>query len=151
VAFITKLWTELRLGLAYGIPWALILILLMSWAQGNLAPLLNLQTYAFFLATTVSTAACMTQLCRGWLTKISSWMILPCGLMLLSAAIAIWALAAVICMSGFEGVNAKSYLGTISMMIAFSLNRYAYVLFMLLAVLNCWDLRRRMIQAAAQG
>jgi len=139
------------LGAAYGLGWAIITILTEAWMADSLMAFQDIRNYAFHLALAWIPSVILTRLSGAWLARRTAWTIVPCGLLLLVVAINMWALSFVLYMGGLEGVNTVAYVGTIVMTVMPIVSRDLHWVIMALAILNCWDLRRRMMPASVQG
>ena len=139
------------LGAAYGLGWAIITMFTEAWMTGSLVTFQHIWSYIFYLANAHITATSLTRLSGRWLARRKPWTIVPCGLLLLVAAILMSALSFVLFMGGLEGVNTLAYVGTVSMIVMPIVGRDLHWVIMALAILNCWDLRRRMMPSSAQG
>ena len=137
------------LGAAYGLGWTFVTMFLEAWMKGNFMEFLDIRNYAFYLAFVVTTTTILTRLSGGWLAKGKPWRIIPCGLILPMAAILILALMFVLFMGGLPGLNPMAYFGTVWMIVIPITMRDLHWLILALALLNCWDLRRRMMQTPA--
>lgn len=137
------------LGAAYGLGWAIVTMCTEAWMTGSFATFQDIWSYAFHFANAHITTTVLTRLSGGWLARRKPWTIVPCGLFLLVAAILMSALSFVLFMGGLEAVNTLAYVGTISMIVMPIVSRDLHWVLMALAVLNCWDLRRRMMPPSA--
>ena len=131
--------------------WAIITILTEAWMADSLMAFQDIRNYAFHLALAWIPSVILTRLSGAWLARRTAWTIVPCGLLLLVVAINMWALSFVLYMGGLEGVNTVAYVGTIVMTVMPIVSRDLHWVIMALAILNCWDLRRRMMPASVQG
>ena len=138
-----------RLGAAYGLGWAIVTMSTEAWISGSLVAFQHIWSYVFYFANAHITTTILTRLCGGWLARWKPWTIVPGGLLLLVAAILISALSFVLFMGGLEAVNSLAYVGTVSMIVMPIVSRDLHWVIMGLAILNCWDLRRRMMPASA--
>jgi hypothetical protein len=137
------------LGAAYGLGWAIVTMLSEAWITGSLVTFQHIWSYVFYFANAHITTTILTRLSGGWLARRKAWAIVPCGLLLLVAAILMSALSFVLFMGGLEGMNTLAYVGTVSMIVMPIVSRDLHWVVMALAILNCWDLRRRMMPASA--
>ena len=140
-----------RLGAAYGLGWAIVTMFTEAWMTGSFVTFQHILSYAFHLAFALIPTVILTRLSGAWLARRTAWTIVPCGLLLLMVAINMWALSFVLYMGGLEGVNTVAYVGTIVMTVMPIVSRDLHWVIMALAILNCWDLRRRMMPASVQG
>jgi hypothetical protein len=137
------------LGAAYGLGWAIVTTFTEAWITRSFVTFQDIQSYAFHLALVLIPAVTLTRLSGGWLAKRKPWTIVPCGLLLLIVAILMRALSFLLFMGGLEGVNTLAYFGTIVMTVMPIVSRDLHWVVMALAILNCWDLRRRMMTTSA--
>ena len=129
--------------------WAIITMLTEAWMADSLMAFQDIRNYAFHLALAWIPSVILTRLSGAWLARRTAWTIVPCGLLLLVVAINMWALSFVLYMGGLEGVNTVAYVGTIVMTVMPIVSRDLHWVIMALAILNCWDLRRRMMPSSA--
>lgn len=139
------------LGAGYGLGWAIVTICTEAWMTGSFVTFQHIWSYVFYLANAHITTTILTRLSGGWLARWKPWTIVPGGLLLLVAAILMSALSFVLFMGGLEAVNTLAYVGTISMIVMPIVSRDLHWVIMGLAILNCWDLRRRMMPPSTQG
>jgi hypothetical protein len=137
------------LGAAYGLGWAIVTMSTEAWMSGSFVTFQHILSYAFHLAFALIPAVILTRLSGGWLARRTAWTIVPCGLLLLMVAINMRALSFVLFMGGLEGLNPMAYVGTIVMTVMPIVGRDLHWVIMALAILNCWDLRRRMMPSSA--
>lgn len=137
------------LGAAYGLGWAIITMFTEAWMTGSFVTFQHILSYAFHLVFALIPSVILTRLSGAWLARRTAWTIVPCGLLLLVVAINMWALSFVLYMGGLEGVNTVAYVGTIVMTVMPIVSRDLHWVIMALAILNCWDLRRRMMPSSA--
>jgi len=140
-----------RLGAAYGLGWAIVTMFTEAWMTGSFVTFQHILSYAFHLVFALIPTVILTRLSAGWLARRTAWTIVPCGLLLLMVAINMRALSFVLLMGGLEGLNPMAYFGTIVMTVMPIVSRDLHWVVMALAILNCWDLRRRMMPVTAQG
>ena len=140
-----------RLGAAYGLGWAIVTMFTEAWMTGSFVKFQHILSYAFHLVFALIPTVILTRLSGAWLARRTAWTIVPCGLLLLMVAINMRALSFVLLMGGLEGLNHKAYFGTIVMTVMPIVSRDLHWVVMALAVLNCWDLRRRMMPSSSQG
>lgn len=138
-----------RLGAAYGLGWAIVTMFTEAWMTGSFVTFQHILSYAFHLVFALIPTVILTRLSGGWLARRTAWTIVPCGLLLLMVAINMRALSFVLLMGGLEGLNPMAYFGTIVMTVMPIVSRDLHWVVMALAILNCWDLRRRMMPSSA--
>ena len=139
------------LGAAYGLGWAIVTMFSEAWITGSFVTFQHILSYAFHLVFALIPTVILTRLSAGWLARRTAWTIVPCGLLLLMVAINMRALSFVLLMGGLEGLNPMAYFGMIVMTVMPIVGRDLHWVVMALAILNCWDLRRRMMPSSAQG
>jgi hypothetical protein len=137
------------LGAAYGLGWAIVTMSTEALMSGSFVTFQHILSYAFHLAFALIPAVILTRLSGGWLARRTAWTIVPCGLLLLMVAINMRALSFVLLMGGLKGLNPMAYFGTIVMTVMPIVGRDLHWVIMALAILNCWDLRRRMMPSSA--
>ena len=137
------------LGAAYGSGWAIVTMFTEAWMTGSFVRFQYIPSYVFHLAFALIPTVILTRLSGGWLARRTAWTIVPCGLLLLMVAINMRALSFVLLMGGLEGLNPMAYFGTIVMTVMPIVGRDLHWVVMALAILNCWDLRRRMMPSTA--
>jgi hypothetical protein len=138
------------LGSAYGLGWTFVTMSLDAWMTGSFITFQDIRSYAFHLVNAVITATILTRLSGEWLAKRKPWTIIPCGLILLMAAILMRALGFLFYFGGTEAANGLPYIGGMIVMIVIPIvSRDLHWVVMALAILNCWDLRRRMMHTTA--
>ena len=131
--------------------WAIVTMFTEAWMTGSFVTFQHILSYAFHLVFALIPTVILTRLSAGWLARRTAWTIVPCGLLLLMVAINMRALSFVLLMGGLEGLNPMAYFGTIVMTVMPIVSRDLHWVVMALAILNCWDLRRRMMPVTAQG
>ena len=137
------------LGAAYGLGWAIVTMVTLAWMADSLMAFRDIRNYAFHLVFALIPTVILTRLSGGWLARRTAWTIVPCGLLLLMVAINMWALSFLLFSGGLEGLNPMTYFLTIVMTVMPIVSRDLNWLVMSLAILNCWDLRRRMMPSSA--
>jgi len=131
--------------------WAIVTMFTEAWMTGSFVTFQHILSYAFHLVFALIPSVILTRLSGAWLARRTAWTIVPCGLLLLMVAINMRALSFVLLMGGLEGLNPMAYFGTIVMTVMPIVSRDLHWVVMALAILNCWDLRRRMMPVTAQG
>ena len=139
------------LGAAYGSGWAIVTMVTVAWMAESLIAFQDIRNYAFHLALAWIPSVILTRLSGAWLARRTAWTIVPCGLLLLMVAINMMALSFLLFVGGLEALNYMAYVGTIVMTVMPIVGRDLHWVIMALAILNCWDLRRRMMPSSAQG
>ena len=137
------------LGAGYGLGWAIIMMFTEAWMSASFVTFQHILSYAFHLVFTLIPTVILTRLSGGWLARRTAWTIVPCGLLLLMVAINMMALSFLLFVGGLEALNYMAYVGTIVMTVMPIVGRDLHWVIMALAILNCWDLRRRMMPSSA--
>jgi len=138
------------LGAAYGLGWAIVTMSTEALMSGSFVTFQHILSYAFHLVFALIPTVILTRLSGAWLARRMTWTIVPCGLLLLMVAINMWALSFLLFAGGLEGLNPMAYFLTIVMTVMPIVGRDLHWVVMALAILNCWDLRRRMMRASSQ-
>ena len=139
------------LGAAYGLGWAIVTMVTLAWMADSLMAFRDIRNYAFHLVFALIPTVILTRLSGGWLARRTAWTIVPCGLLLLMVAINMWALSFLLFAGGLEALNYMAFVGVFLMTVVPIVGRDLHWVIMALAILNCWDLRRRMMRASVQG
>ena len=139
------------LGAAYGLGWAIVTMFTEAWMTGSFVKFQHILSYAFHLVFALIPTVILTRLSGAWLARRTAWTIVPCGLLLLMVAINMMALSFLLFAGGLEALNYMAYVGMILMTVVPIVGRDLHWVIMALAILNCWDLRRRMMPASSQG
>ena len=137
------------LGAAYGLGWAIVTMVTLAWMADSLMAFRDIRNYAFHLVFALIPTVILTRLSGGWLARRTAWTIVPCGLLLLMVAINMWALSFLLFAGGLEALHPMAYFLTIVMTVMPIVSRDLHWVVMALAILNCWDLRRRMMPSSA--
>ena len=138
------------LGAAYGLGWAIVTMLTEAWMADSLMAFQDIRNYAFHLALAWIPSVILTRLSGAWLARRTAWTIVPCGLLLLMVAINMMVLSFLLFAGGLEALNYMAYVGMILMTVVPIVGRDLHWVIMALAILNCWDLRRRMNPKAGE-
>lgn len=150
------------MGFGYGILWGLVALAIMKLCL-NARLLELLQVMPTYLLGAVLTGMLITFMLRVPLQKARSWAVLPWGLLALLLGTLIFAAHMLVINAVYDWALALSYRGplealqviqvhdSLSMFVWYPLYGFGTIVPILLAVLNCWDLRRRMMQAATGG
>lgn len=149
------------LGATYGLLWTLVVLTTIAALQGDAKVLTDVAYFSEQLLACVLTAMPITWLFARWLPRFRTWTIVPFGLLGLALALMIWTFIALnlTCLAP-DGTNAdpqfrlshwewvsRNYEYMLRMMFGVTVMTVAPPI---LAVLNCWDLRRRMMKASTQ-
>ena len=138
------------LGAAYGLGWAIVTMVTLAWMADSLMAFRDIRNYAFHLVFALIPTVILTRLSGGWLARRTAWTIVPCGLLLLMVAINMMALSFLLFAGGLEALNYMAFVGVFLMTVVPIVGRDLHWVIMALAILNCWDLRRRMMRASSQ-
>ena len=138
------------LGAAYGLGWAIVTMFSEAWITGSFVTFQHILSYAFHLAFALIPTVILTRLSGAWLARRTAWTIVPCGLLLLMVAINMMALSFLLFAGGLEALNYMAFVGVFLMTVVPIVGRDLHWVIMALAILNCWDLRRRMMRASSQ-
>ena len=138
------------LGAAYGSGWAIVTMFTEAWMTGSFVKFQHILSYAFHLVFALIPTVILTRLSGAWLARRTAWTIVPCGLLLLMVAINMMALSFLLFAGGLEALNYMAYVGMILMTVVPIVGRDLHWVIMALAILNCWDLRRRMNPKAGE-
>ncbi|NBV48456.1 MAG: hypothetical protein EBR95_05310 [Verrucomicrobia bacterium] len=151
------------LGAAYGVSWSAAYLVILGVATGELTPPLGNPYEILCLAvSTVLTCVTMTLLTARWLPRFGTWIVVPVGLFSLPLGVALWTSLSLFQLWIFGAPQPdiqavrhdlgdlvemfkKWYPDTLVWMLMLSVMTIVPIP---LAVLNCWDLRRRMLQAS---
>lgn len=152
------------LGAAYGLSWSAAYLVILGVATGELMPPLGNPYEILCLAvSTVLTCVTLTLLTARWLPRFGTWIVVPVGLFSLPLGVALWTFLSLFQLWIFGDpqpdaqavrhdwgdlveIVTKWYPDTLVWMLMLSVMTIVPIP---LAVLNCWDLRRRMMQASA--
>ncbi|MEN9536109.1 MAG: hypothetical protein RLZZ178_106 [Verrucomicrobiota bacterium] len=154
------------LGAAYGVSWSVAYLVILGVATGNLAPPTgNLAEILCLAVSTVLTCVTLTLLTARWLPRFRTWIVVPVGLFGLPMGLALWTSLSLFQFWIFgdpqpDAQAVRPDLGDLvemftrlfpGMMVWMLMLSVMTIVPIPLAILNCWDLRRRMIKASAQG
>lgn len=152
------------LGSIYGLLWTLVVVTIFAALDGSASILSDPSFFLVFLEMLLScvpTAVLLTWIFGRWLPRFSLWTVVPLGLLGLGLALmaATFIALNVTCLaaggplveqqfrlSHWEWVS-RNYEYMLRMMFGVAVMTVAPPI---LAVLNCWDLRRRMMKASTQ-
>lgn len=156
------------LGSTYGLLWTLVVVTIFAALDGSASILSDPSFFLVFLEmllACVPTAVLLTWIFGRWLPRFSLWTVVPLGLLGLGLALmaATFIALNVTCLaagrqlarevddpqfrlSQWEWVS-RNYEYMLRMMFGVAVMTVAPPI---LAVLNCWDLRRRMMKASTQ-
>ncbi len=147
------------LGAAYGLSWSAAYLVILGVATGELMPPLGNPYEILCLAvSTVLTCVTMTLLTARWLPRFRTWIVVPVGLIGLPMGLALWTTLSLFQLWIFGDPSGRPDWGDLVEMFTRLFPGMIVWMLMLsvmtivpipLAVLNCWDLRRRMMQASA--
>lgn len=152
------------LGSTYGLLWTLVIVTIFAALDGSASILSDPSFFLFFLVmllACVPTAVLLTWIFGRWLPRLSLWTVVPLGLLGLGLALmaATFIALNLTCLAP-DGTNVDpqfrlSHWESVSRHYEYMLRMMFGVTVMtvappILAVLNCWDLRRRMMKASTQ-
>lgn len=150
------------IGLGYGLLWGLVALVVMKLClNAGLRELL--QVMPTYLPGAALTGMLVTFILKGPLQKARSWAVAPWGLLSLLLGTLLFAAVMLVINAVGEWTHALSYRGPLEALQSIQLHDSLIMFFwyplygfgtivpILLAVLNCWDLRRRMIVATNKG
>lgn len=150
------------IGLGYGLLWGLVALVVMKLCL-NAGVRELLQVMPTYLPGAALTGMIVTFILKGPLQKARSWAVAPWGLLSLLLGTLLFAAVMLVINAVGEWAHALSYRGPLEALQSIQLHDSLIMFFwyplygfgtivpILLAVLNCWDLRRRMLQAADKG
>ncbi len=148
-----------RLGAVYGLLWggvALVILKSIGFSGDQF-----LQMTGWYLLGSVPTGILMTRLLAGRLGKTKAWKVWTYGPAALLLGTLIFAACMLVVFAGLEFTRSLAWRGVIEslqglrfhdsliMFFWYPLYGFGTVVPIFLAVLNCWDLRRRMMPATA--
>jgi hypothetical protein len=152
------------LGSTYGLLWTLVVVTIFAALDGSASILSDPSFFPFFLVillACVPTAVLLTWIFGRWLPRLSLWTVVPLGLLGLGLALmaATFIALNLTCLTP-DGTNVDpqfrlSHWEWVSRNNEYMLRMMFGVAVMtvappILAVLNCWDLRRRMMKASTR-
>ncbi len=150
-----------RIGFGYGFLWGLVALAVMKLGL-NAGSRELLQVMPTYLPGAALTGMIVTLILKEPLQKARCWAVIPWGLLALLLGTLLFATVMLVINAGYEWAHALSYRGplealqsiqlhdSLSMFVWYPLYGFGTIVPILLAVLNCWDLRRRIIQASNQ-
>ena len=153
--------TLARLGLGYGLLWGLVALAVVNLCL-NAGHHELVQVMPTYLLGAALTGMLVTFMLCVPLQKARSWAVMPWGLLALLLGTLLFAAVMLVINAVYEWALALSYRGplealqgiqlhdSLSMFVWYPLYGFGTIVPILLAVLNCWDLRRRMIQSSTQ-
>jgi hypothetical protein len=149
-----------RLGAVYGLLWggvALVILIGIGFSGDKF-----LQMTGWYLLGSIPTGILVTRLLAGRLGKTEAWKVWTYGPVALLLGTLIFAACMMVVFAGVKFTQSLAWRGVIEslqglrfhdsliMFWWYPLYGFATIIPIFLAVLNCWDLRRRMMQASAQ-
>ena len=148
-----------RLGAVYGLLWggvALVILKGIGFSGEHF-----LQMTGLYLLGSIPTGILVTRLLAGRLTKTKAWAVWPYGLLALLLGTLTFAACMLVVVAGYEFCQRLAWRGVIeslqgfrfhdslTMFVWFPLYGFVTIIPIFLAVLNCWDLRRRMMPSTS--
>jgi hypothetical protein len=147
------------LGAAYGLLWGLVALVILSLLMRGLPDAYSVVTY---LAGSIPTGILVTRLLAGRLGRAKGWTAWPYGPLALLLGTLTFAASMLVIHAVYDFGQSLTWRGVLEslqgvrfhdsliMFWWYPLYGFASIVPIFLAVLNCWDLRRRMMQASAQ-
>ncbi len=151
-----------RIGFGYGLLWGFVALAVMKLCL-NAGRRELLQVMPTYLLGASLTGILVSFILRVPLQKARNWAVIPWGLLALLLGTLLFAAVMLVINAGHEWAHALSYRGPLEalqsvhlhdsliMFAWYPLYGFGTIVPIFLAMLNCWDLRRRMLQASAQG
>ena len=148
------------LGAAYGLLWGVIALVILSLLMRGLPDAYSVVTY---LAGSIPTGILVTRLLAGRLGRAKGWAAWPYGPLALLLGTLTFAASMLVIHAVYDFGQSLTWRGVVESLQAvrfhdslimfwwYPLYGFATIIPIFLAVLNCWDLRQRMMQASAQG
>jgi hypothetical protein len=149
------------LGAAYGLLWGVVALVILK-AIGFSGEQFQQMTGLYLLGS-IPTGILMTRLLAGRLGKTKAWVVWPYGLVALLLGTLTFAACMLVVNGGYEFTQSLAWRGVLEsfqglrfhdsliMFWWYPLYGFVSIVPIFLAVLNCWDVRRRMIPVIAQG
>ena len=148
-----------RLGAVYGLLWGAVAIVILKGigADGHEF----LQTTGWYLLGSIPTGILVTRLLAGRLGKTKAWKVWTYGPLALLLGTLSFAACMLVVIAGVEFTRSLAWRGVLeslqglrfhdSLIMFFWFPYFGFVTIVpiFLAVLNCWDLRRRMMTASS--
>ena len=147
------------LGAAYGLLWGVVALVILSLLMRGLPDAYSTVTY---LTGSIPTGIMVTRLLAGRLGRAKGWAAWPYGPLALLLGTLTFAASMLVIHAVYDFGQSLTWRGVIEslqglrfhdsliMFWWYPLYGFATIIPIFLAVLNCWDLRRRMILASAQ-
>jgi hypothetical protein len=150
-----------RLGAVYGLLWgavALVILKAIGLSEGQF-----LQMTGWYLLGSIPTGILVTRLLAGRLGKTKAWTVWIYGPLALLLGTLTFAACMLVVVAGVEFTRSLAWRGVLEslqglrfhdsliMFLLYPLYGFATIVPIYLAVLNCRDLRRRMIPTSVQG
>ncbi len=151
-----------RIGFGYGLLWGLVALAVMKLCL-NAGSRELLQVMPTYLPGAALTGMLVTFILKEPLQKARCWAVIPWGLLALLLGTLLFAAVMLVINAGYDWAHALSYRGPLEslqsiqlhdsliMFVWYPLYGFGTIVPIVLAVLNCWDLRRRMILATDKG
>jgi hypothetical protein len=148
------------LGAAYGLLWGVVALVILSLLMRGLPDAYSTVTY---LTGSIPTGIMVTRLLAGRLGRAKGWAAWPYGPLALLLGTLTFAASMLVIHAVYGFVQSLTWRGVIESLRAvrfhdslimfwwYPLYGFVSIVPIFLAVLNCWDLRRRMIKASSQG
>lgn len=145
-----------RLGAVYGLLWGVVALAVLESLGGD-----SFRMTGWYLLGSIPTGILMTRLLAGRLGKTKAWAVWPYGLLALLLGTLTFAACMLVVVAGYEFCQRLAWRGVIeslqgfrfhdslTMFVWFPLYGFVTIIPIFLAVLNCWDLRRRMMPSTS--
>jgi hypothetical protein len=149
-----------RLGAVYGLLWGVVALVILK-GIGFSGKQFMLMTGLYLLGS-IPTGIVMTHLLAGRLGKTKAWTVWTYGPVALLLGTLTFAASMLVIHAVYDFGQSLTWRGVVESLQAvrfhdslimfwwYPLYGFATIIPIFLAVLNCWDLRRRMMQASAQ-
>ena len=149
-----------RLGAVYGLLWGVVALVILKGIGFSGDQFL--QMTGLYLLGSIPTGIVMTHLLAGRLGKTKAWTVWTYGPVALLLGTLTFAASMLVIHAVYDFGQSLTWRGVVESLQAvrfhdslimfwwYPLYGFATIIPIFLAVLNCWDLRRRMMQASAQ-
>ena len=146
-----------RLGAVYGLLWGVVALAVLKSLGGDF-----FRMTGWYLLGSIPTGILVTRLLAGRLGKTEAWKVWTYGPVALLLGTLIFAACMLVVFAGVEFTQSLAWRGVVEslqglrfhdsliMFWWYPLYGFISIVPIFLAVLNCWDLRQRMILASAQ-
>jgi hypothetical protein len=145
-----------RLGAVYGLLWGVVALAVLKSLGGDF-----LRMTGWYLLGSIPTGILVTRLLAGRLGKTKAWKVWTYGPAALLLGTQIFAACMLVVIAGveftrdwrgvLESLRGLRFHDSLILFFWFPFFGFVTIVPIFLAVLNCWDLRRRMMRASSQG